>query len=183
NIRTTATCQQCHGEGRFPEKPCTVCQGSGRKMEERTLKINIPAGVYDGALLRLAEKGEAGERATKAGDLLVHVRVAPSREFERRDDDILSTEHVHVLQGILGAEISVKTVHGSEKMKIPPGTESGKVFRIRGKGAPKLGKSGNGDHLVSIILDLPQKISSKERTHYEALAKEAKLKVKEKGFF
>ncbi len=183
NIRTTATCAQCQGEGRTPEKPCKTCSGTGRTKEKRTLRVNIPPGVYDDALLRLGGKGEAGERGTPSGDLLVYIRVTASKDFERDGDNILSTIHIHVLQAILGDDIVVKTVHSTETIKIPPGTQSGKVFRIRYKGAPVLGKNSNGDHLVTIIIDIPKKISTKEKEHYKELAKEAKMNVKEKGFF
>ncbi|MBI5414037.1 molecular chaperone DnaJ [Candidatus Peregrinibacteria bacterium] len=183
NIRTTAMCQECNGEGRIPEKPCSKCSGAGRIWEKRTLKVNIPRGVYDGALLRLSQKGEAGERGAHDGDLLVAVSVAESRDFVREGDNILSTVSIHVLQAILGDEVSIKTVYGEEKIKIPAGTQSGKELRIRGKGAPRLGTNAHGDHIVTITVEIPQKLNSQERGHYEALAKEAKLHLREKGFF
>ena len=183
NIRTTTTCPECRGEGRIPEIPCKTCSGAGRVQQKRTLKVNIPPGVYDGALLRLSGKGESGERGAQHGDLLVQVAVAPSREFTRDGDNILSEHHIHVLQAILGDEASIATAYGEEKIKIPAGTQSEKTFRLRGKGAPILGKNGHGDHLVKVLVDIPEKLSSKEKEQYQELAKEAKLHVKENGFF
>ncbi len=183
SIRTTVACPDCEGEGRTAEKPCPACAGTGRVKEKKTLKVNIPAGVYDGALLRLSGKGEAGEKGMMAGDLLVTVSVAKSRDFERDGDDILSIESVHVLQAILGGDLGVKTAYGEEIIKVPAGTQSGKKFKIRGKGAPRLGGGGKGDHIVTILVTIPEKLTSKEKELYETLVRESKLQEKEKGFF
>jgi molecular chaperone DnaJ len=181
-IQTSRTCPTCNGRGKIPEKECTKCHGSGRVSHRKTVSVHIPAGVFDGALLRIAGKGEAGERGMPYGDLLIRVYVSKSRDFEREGDSILSTVHIHFLQAVLGAEVVVKTVHGEEKIKIPTGTQSGKVFRIRGKGMPKIGRDASGDHLVTIVVDIPEKLSSKERDILEKLAEQMDISVdKEKG--
>ena len=181
-IQTSHTCPNCDGMGKIPEKKCEKCAGSGRVPNKKTISVHIPAGVFDGALLRIAGKGESGEKGMPSGDLLIRVHVAKSREFERDGDSILSTLHIHFLQAILGAEVVVKTVQGEETIKIPSGTQSGKVFRIRGKGMPKIGRDASGDHLVTIIVDIPEKLSTKERGVLEKLASEMNISVnKEKG--
>lgn len=181
-IQTSRVCSTCEGAGKVPEKKCKKCNGSGRIPNKKTVSVHIPAGVFDGALLRIAGKGEAGERGMQAGDLLIRVNVSKSRDFEREGDSVLSTVHIHFLQAVLGAEIAVKTVSGEEKIKIPVGTPSGKVFRIRGKGMPKIGRDAFGDHLVTIVVDIPEKLSAKERETLEKLAEEMKVSVqKDKG--
>lgn len=185
NIQTQRVCPDCHGEGKIPDKKCKVCQGRGHEKQNVTLKIKVPAGIYDGAVLRLNQKGDAGKLGGPAGDLYVHIGVSSHRDFQRQDADIYSEQELHLLQGVLGDEIKVKTIQGDVKLKIPAGTQSGKVFKLKGYGMPRMNSAVKGDHYVKIIIQIPNKLSKKEKELYSDLTKEAGLKIKptEKGFF
>ena len=178
-IQSVGTCKACRGSGRVPRKRCEKCKGEGRVLAESTIKIKIPEGIPDKATIRIPDKGEAGEQGGAYGDLFVHVDVAPSKTFERVKDDIHSTQTIHALQAILGDEVPIKTIHGEAVLKIPAGTPSEAVFRLKGKGV----KRGNtqGDHLVKILVTMPQKLSKHERELYEMLAQETKLNIKPQG--
>ncbi len=184
-IQTAAVCGDCEGAGRKPEKKCHECNGEGRKLKTNVVKVKIPAGIHDQAVIRLAGKGEAGLQGGAYGDLFIHISVAPSKEFERIKDDIYTQHHIHVLQAIMGDEVPIKTVHEVVKLKIPAGTESGKLLRIKGYGVPKVGTESKGDHYVKIIVDIPAKLSGKEKKLYEQLVEESKLDIKpqNKGIF
>lgn len=184
-IQTSATCRTCEGAGKIPEKKCKECSGEGRVLKTSKIKVKIPAGIHDQSVIRLKEKGEAGLQDGPYGDLFVHVSVTPSREFERIKEDIYTTQHIHLLQAVMGDEIPVKTIHGDVKLKIPAGTESGQMFKIKGEGVEKTGAVVKGDHYVKIKVDIPKKLSKKEKQLYEELVKESKLNIKpqNKGFF
>lgn len=183
-IRTSSTCPQCDGEGQVSQNPCGECRGKGSIRASEQLTIRIPAGISDGTTLRLSGKGGAGSRGQSFGDLYVHVTVSSSSEFERKSNDIYGRTKIHFLQAVLGDTVEVKTVHGTVRLEIPAGTQSGQVFRIRDKGAPKLNSSTMGDHYVKIHVDVPKKLSSEERQHYLELAKLAHVSKNEgKGFF
>jgi len=177
-IQTTATCRACEGMGKIPEKKCKKCAGEGRILKTSMIKVRIPAGINDQAVIRLNEKGEAGLMGGPYGDLFVHISVAPSREFERIKDDIYTTQRIHILQAVMGDEIPVKTIHGDVKLKIPAGTESGQMFKVKGYGVEKTGAGAKGDHYVKIKVDIPKKLSRKEKQLYEELVKESKLNIK-----
>jgi len=178
NIQTSAVCQSCQGAGKIPEKKCNTCKGEGRMVKTSTIKVKIPAGIHDQSAIKIQGKGEAGTQGGPYGDLFVHVSVAHNEEFERIKDDIYSKQDIHILQAVMGDEIPVKTVHGYVKLKIPAGTESGQVFKIKEHGAPKMNTETKGDHYVKIIIEIPKKLSKKEKELYEQLAKEAKLNIK-----
>jgi molecular chaperone DnaJ len=184
-IQTRAVCPKCQGDGQVPEKACGNCHGNGSLRSQEDITVRIPAGVSDGTTLRLTGKGGAGMRGHGAGDLYVQINVKPSPEFERRGDNIHTTQKVHVLQAILGDEIEVQTVHGPVRMKIEPGTQSGQTLRIKGKGSPRLNASVTGDHMLTVEVEIPKKLMGSEKEHYEELAKLAKLstKSKDKSFF
>lgn len=184
-IQTRTTCPTCHGDGQIPEKPCTSCHGKGNIRAQEDITVRIPAGVSDGTTLRLSGKGGAGMRGHEAGDLYVQINVKPSSSFERRGENIHTTQKIHVLQAILGDEIEVETVHGPVRMKIEAGTQSGQTLRIKGKGAPRLNSSVIGDHMVTLEVEIPKKLMGTEKEHYQELAKLAKLstKSKDKSFF
>lgn len=177
-IQTASTCEHCGGAGRVPEKKCRECKGDGRVLKNQTIKIKIPAGIHDKAAIRLSGKGETGIKGGPAGDLFAHISVGASREFEREGNDIKTAQEIHLVQAVLGDEVSVKTIHGEVKLKIPAGTESGKVFRLKEYGIPKVGTGEKGDHLMKITVNIPKKLSRREKELYEELAKEAKLNVK-----
>jgi len=176
-IQTASTCEVCEGSGRIPEKKCRVCKGEGRVVKTQNIKIKIPAGIHDKAAIRLSGKGEAGLKGGSAGDLFAHISVSPSQEFEREGDDIKTEQRIHLLQAVLGDEVSVNTIHGEVKLKIPAGTESGTVFKLKGYGVPKINASTKGDHWIKIDVDTPKKINRRERELYEELAKESGLKI------
>ncbi|MFA6457846.1 MAG: molecular chaperone DnaJ [Patescibacteria group bacterium] len=173
-----AVCPDCDGEGKTFEKKCSVCHGTGRARKMEKLKVKIPAGVENGAVIRLAGQGEAGAKGGQAGDLFLQITVEPSREFERRGADIFSTQKINFIEATLGNEIAVKTVHGNVKLKIPAGTQSHTNFKIKNYGAPKLNSSERGDHLVKILVEIPKKLSRKEKELFEKLATEGGVNIR-----
>lgn len=183
-MATSRMCGVCEGVGRVPEKKCTTCHGKGRVRKKERVKVKIPAGIDDGSTIRLSGKGEAGVRGGSHGDLYVHIQVQDHKDFERRGYDIYSEVHIHMVQAVLGDEVEVETVNGVKVLKVPAGTQSGKEFKLSGEGVNRLKSSGTGDHIVKIIVDIPDKVSKKEKEHYRALAEAAGLDVKEKkGWF
>lgn len=181
-MATSSICGECHGEGKVPEKVCTKCHGTTRLRKKERIKVKIPAGVDNGSTIRLSGKGEGGVKGGPSGDLYINLSVEPSKRFFRSGSDIHSEIKIHVLQAILGSEIEVDTLHGKEKIKVPPGTEDGKVFKLTGKGVDK-GVSAQGDHLLKITLEIPSKLSKKEKDLYAQLAEEAGIDVKKSGLF
>lgn len=184
-IQTASMCETCDGAGKRPEKKCRDCKGEGRLLKHQTIKIKIPAGINDKAAIRLSGKGEAGLKGGPAGDLFAHISVTPSSEFERDRDDIKTTHSIHLLQAVLGDEVEIKTIDGTVKLKIPAGTENNKIFKLKDYGVTKVGTTHRGDHYVKIVVEIPKKLSKKERELYEALAEEAKMDIKPqlKGLF
>jgi len=184
-IQTASACQSCAGAGKIPEKKCEECQGAGRELKNTRIKARIPAGIHDQAVIRLSGKGEAGAQAGPQGDLFLHISVSPSQTFERIKNDLYSTQHIHVLQAVMGDEIKLKTVHGEVDLIVPAGTQTGNTLKIKGYGAPKIGSDLKGDHIVKLIVDIPKKLSKKEKEHYNELIKLAKLDIKpqNKGIF
>jgi len=177
-IQTASVCQNCEGAGRIPEKKCQTCKGEGRVLENVTLKAKIPAGIHDQAVLRLSGKGEAGQMGGTHGDLFLHLSVRGSQEFERIKEDIYSTQTLHVLQAIMGDEIKVKTVHGEAELIIPAATQSGAMLKIKNQGVPRVGTSSRGDHYVKIIVEIPKKLTGKERELYKELIEISGLNIK-----
>lgn len=182
-MATAAPCGECHGEGRVHEKKCSVCHGATRIKRDERVKVKIPAGVDNDSTIRLSGKGEAGVLGGASGDLYVHIRVAPSKKFVRNGYDVHTEEHIHLLQAVLGDEIEVEMLQDKLTLKIPDGTQSGKVFRLKEKGIEKLRGTGKGDHYVKIVVDIPAKLSRKERDLYLQLAQEAKISTKKKKGF
>lgn len=184
-IQTSSICGKCHGEGQIPEKKCRVCGGEGRIVKEQNIKIKVPAGIHDKTAIRLTGKGEAGLKGGPTGDLFAHISITPSKEFKRMGNDIHTEKNIHLIQAVLGDEVEIATINGKAALKIPAGTENGKIFRLKGSGVQKVGTDTKGDHFIKIIVNIPQKISKKEKNLYEELAKEAKLDIKpqSKGLF
>jgi molecular chaperone DnaJ len=157
------TCPRCAGTGRIVEHPCHTCGGSGSVRRTREFSVKIPAGVQDGARIKVSGRGEAGSAGAGAGDLYVAVRVTPHRLFGRRGADLTIDLPVSYPEAALGANVDVPTMNGPVTLKVPAGTPNGKTFRLRGKGAPKPRKDGHGDLLVRMQVDIPQKLSREEK--------------------
>ncbi|MFA7682042.1 MAG: molecular chaperone DnaJ [Candidatus Peribacteraceae bacterium] len=162
-IQQSFVCQKCGGSGSIPEKACPKCSGEGRVHERVTFTVDIPAGIHDGQTLRLTGKGNAGKRGAPAGDLYVLIALRPDKRFVRDGDDIRSQITVSVADAILGTQISVPTVHGDVELKIIAGTQPGQILRIRGKGMPVLSSARHGDHYVEVVVEIPKKLSRKEK--------------------
>ena len=157
------TCPTCHGRGTTYAEKCDKCHGVGRVKEEKTISVDIPAGIHSGQALSLQSEGEAGEIGAPAGDLYVNIRVKPHPLFKRQGDDVVSSVEVSFAQAALGDKISVQTLDGNVKMKVPAGTQPGEVFRIRDHGITHLGKWGRGDHLVEVKITVPKKLSREQK--------------------
>jgi molecular chaperone DnaJ len=158
-----ATCDKCRGTGQIISHPCNVCNGTGVTKKHTKLEVKIPAGVDTNSVLRLTGEGEAGERGAPPGDLYVIIRVQPDDIFERRGPDILYKLPVNYSQLVLGDDVSVPTLDGIVKLSIPPGTQSGTVLRLKGRGLPKLKSRGKGDQLVRILLRTPTKLTGEQK--------------------
>ena len=167
DIQQAAPCPKCHGKGKIPEKPCTVCHGKGTTRQSKAVTLKIPAGIDDGATIRLREHGEAVATGQK-GDLYVNVRVQAHKKFTRESDLILSAEHVGMIEAALGTELDVETVDGPVRMKIPAGTQSGTDFKLSGHGVPHLRGGGRGAHIVTIVVDTPTKLSKHQKELLES---------------
>ena len=167
----TVTCDACHGKGKTYTEACEVCRGAGRAQKEETLDIDIPAGIQDGQALSLRGRGAAGEQGAPAGDLFIMVHIKSNTQWIRRGDDIASVIELSYPQVVLGDKVTIVTVDGPVTMKIPAGTQPGEVFRIRSSGVPHLGRHGRGDHLVTVKLRVPKKLSREEKQLVESLAK------------
>lgn len=176
-VRTSRVCDQCGGEGRTPEKPCHTCHGTARIRQTEKIKVKIPGGVNSGSIVRLSGKGNAGVRGGMSGDLYAYINVMPHKTLERDGADVRGEETIYLVQAVLGDTISVETLDGLLKLRIPAGTQSGKVFRVKEHGATRLHGSGRGDHYVKIRVKIPEKLSRKEKELYFALAKESGLKL------
>ncbi len=165
----TQTCPKCAGEGKIVATPCPRCSGQGNIRMPRKISVKVPAGVDTGSQLRVRGEGEQTEAGK--GDLYVMIRVKSHPVFERHGNDLLCEVHVDVSQAILGAELNVPTLGGSVKMKIPAGTQSGKIFRLREKGVPDLRGRGIGDELVRVIVDIPTSLNSGEKKLMQEFAR------------
>jgi molecular chaperone DnaJ len=161
-------CPRCRGNGTVIEDPCPRCHGSGREGRTRRYSVKIPPGVKDGTRIRLKGKGEAGANGGPAGDLFVVTHVEPSPIYERRGADLIVDVPLSPADAALGTEVDVPTPDGPVSMKVPAGSEHGKLLKIKGRGAPKL-KGGKGDVLARLKLEVPKKLSKKQRELYEAL--------------
>jgi molecular chaperone DnaJ len=165
-------CPRCRGNGTVIESPCDQCHGSGRERRTKRYTVKIPAGVKDGTRIKLKGKGEAGYGGAEAGDLYVVTRVEPSRLYRRRGDADLEVDvPVTYPEAALGATVSVPTPDGSVSLKVPSGSQTGKLLKIKGRGAPRLKGSGRGDLVARLNVTVPKKLTKKEREALEALQK------------
>jgi molecular chaperone DnaJ len=164
------TCPQCQGAGRIIDKPCKTCRGNGRRERTSKIKLRIPAGVDSGSRLRSAGNGEAGWRGGPSGDLYVILHVKPHEIFQRDGDDLLCEVPVSFVQAALGTEIEVPTLDGKAAVKVPPGTQPGTMFRLKGKGVKNIQGYGHGDLHVRVSVEVPSQLSSAQRTKLEEFA-------------
>jgi molecular chaperone DnaJ len=160
-------CLKCSGTGQIMEKPCGECRGSGRRPAERKVTVQIPAGIAQEQRIRVTGKGGAGERGNRAGDLYVHIRVAPHELFERHGDDILTTADLTMVQAALGATLSIPTLDGDEDVEFAPGTQPGEVKVLRGKGVSHLNGHGRGDQAISVRVVVPHSLDESQRRMLE----------------
>lgn len=165
------TCSHCRGSGKVIRNACKQCRGEGRVERDKTLEIKIPGGVDTGSRLRITGEGEAGERGAPSGDLYVIVHVKQHKTFERRDANLYCSIPVSFTQAALGAEVSVPTLDGDESLKIPEGTQTGTVFRLKGHGVPVVGSRAKGDLFVAVNIVTPTSLSREQRRLLEELAK------------
>ena len=173
-------CQKCSGEGSIIQTPCPACSGEGRVRESHNIKVKIPAGVDTGSNLRVRGEGEAG--AQSRGDLYVVIEVRPHRIFERHGNDILTEQAISISKAILGGEVEVPTLDGSVKMKVPAGTQSHRVFRLKEKGIPDVHGRGAGDELVRLVVEIPAKLSPRQKELIEEFAKLSGEEIPKDGF-
>lgn len=157
-----STCPQCGGTGETISDPCGTCRGAGRVVKAREIKIKIPAGIEDGITLRVAGEGESGDPGAEAGDLLCDVRIRPHPVFKRAEADVFLVVPISFAQAALGASIEVPTLRGKAELKVPRGTQSQTVLRLKGEGFPKLGGYGKGDQLVEVVVEVPRKLTKEQ---------------------
>jgi molecular chaperone DnaJ len=172
-IVTSATCPKCGGRGQIIASPCTECGGSGRVRKTRKINIKIPQGVEDGQHLKLRGQGDAAPQGGESGDLYVVLNILPHPKFQRLDSDLLMETPISFTQAALGAEVEVPTLNGRAKIKVPAGTQTGTVFRLRGKGMPRMQGVGSGDLHVKVRVKTPSALTERQRQLLEALAAES----------
>ncbi|MCY6354851.1 molecular chaperone DnaJ [Clostridium sp. ZS2-4] len=160
---STATCDKCNGTGKVITDPCSHCHGKGTVRKNKKVKIKIPAGVDTGNVLPLRGQGEPGKNGGPSGDLYINIRVSPHKLFNRKGFDIYIEEHISFGKASLGTELKVPTIDGDVKYKVPSGTQSGTVFRLKGKGVPRVNGHGRGDQYVKIIVDIPKALNEKQK--------------------
>ncbi|MFM9904893.1 MAG: molecular chaperone DnaJ [Pyrinomonadaceae bacterium] len=176
------TCSTCQGKGQIIKSPCNKCRGAGRVEKERTIEIKIPAGVETGSRLRVTGEGEGGVNGGPHGDLFIVLHVAEHEQFERQGANLYSAVPVTFAQAALGADIKVKTLDGEEDLKIPAGTQTGTVFRVKGKGMPNLAARGHGDLFVAATLVTPKSLTKEQRKLLEQLAEIEDMDFSDESF-
>jgi len=176
------TCPNCGGRGQIIKSACQKCRGAGRIEKEKMLEIKIPAGVETGSRLKVVGEGEGGINGGSSGDLFVVIHVAEHEIFERQGANLYSAVPVSFAQAALGAEIEVKTLDGEENLKIPAGTQTGTVFRLKAKGMPALGGRGRGDLFVAVTLITPKTLTKEQRKLLEQLAEIEDIDFQDESF-
>ena len=186
-MQTVTTCPTCNGEGSTVTQKCTACKGDGRVYGEETMAIDIPAGVREGMQLSLSGKGNAGERGGAPGDLIVLIEEEAHAQLHRDGLNVAFDLHISIPDAVFGTQVEVPTIDGRAKIKIPPGTQSGKIFRLKGKGFPNVNSYEKGDQLIQINVWTPQHVSSSEKDMLEKLQHSENFKPKpdknDKSFF
>jgi len=178
---TASACPRCGGLGEVIVTPCEVCSGHGRLIEDRTFQVDVPAGVDSGSTLRLSGRGAVGPRGGGTGDLYVHLRVRPHERYDRVDNDLVTTVHVSIVQAALGTTVTLPTLDGEEELRIPAGTQSGRVFTLRGRGVPAVRGRGRGDLRAELVVDVPTKLTPTQEELMRRLAEELGEPVEPSG--
>ena len=171
---TTSTCGSCRGTGSYIRNPCNLCDGEGREEHNRKIEVTIPAGVHTGSRLRMLGEGEAGEHGSESGNLYIVITVLPHKTFERHGDDLLMSMDVPFVLAALGGEVDVPTLDGDVSLKIPAGTQSEAVFRLKDKGIPDLRSGRKGSQHVKVSIALPKRLNKKQKKLLKDFAKEDK---------
>ena len=161
-FQMVSTCPQCRGTGQIVKNPCPTCHGSGRVPKKRTVTIKVPPGVHEGQGIRVAGEGEPGHNGGPNGDLYVYVRIRPHEFLERDGNDLIAVVPISVTQAALGATIDVPSLDGTRQLRIPPGTQYGSLFRIRGQGLPDVRTGRTGDELVQVTIETPMNLSARQ---------------------
>ena len=184
-FRRVRVCPSCSGSGLVVAHPCGACEGSGRRVEQRELAVEIPPGIHDGQRIRLTGEGHAGPLGARSGDLYVQVRVLPDPRFAREGDDLFSTVDLTITQAALGAKVQVPTLGGDEELEFPAGTQPGEIRVLRGRGMPVLQGFGCGDHRILVNVRVPRKLTDEQRRMLEEfeLAAGADTYRADEGFF
>jgi molecular chaperone DnaJ len=186
-MQTVTTCPTCNGEGSVVTSKCTACKGEGRVYGEETVTLDIPAGVQEGMQLSVGGRGNAGERGGPPGDLIVLIEEETHKELHRDGLNIAFELHISIPDAVFGTQVEVPTIDGRAKIKIPPGTQSGKVFRLKGKGFPAVNSYEKGDQLIHVNVWTPQQVSAEEKMMLEKLGNSPNFKPQpeksEKSFF
>jgi molecular chaperone DnaJ len=184
---STATCPTCHGEGKIVTQKCDVCHGEGRQLQEEVIPINIPAGVADGMQLSMSGKGNVPERGGVPGDLLIQIEEEAHPTLKRDGNNVVYDHYISFVDAALGASIEVPTIEGKAKITLKPGTQSGEILRLRGKGIKDLNGYGKGDQLIYINVWTPKNLSNSEKDLLEKLRTSENFTPNpgknEKGFF
>lgn len=180
NIASSRTCSTCEGEGEIVESPCPKCSGKGSTRKVKTIEVDIPAGIDDGQMIKLSGQGEIGIKGGPRGDIYLIVNIAPHPLFTREGNDIHFEMPITFVQAALGDEIEVPTLDGKVKYKVPEGTQTGTVFRLREKGIPRLRGNSRGDQYVKIVVDVPKKLNETQKDILREFAKECGEEVHER---
>ena len=160
---TTAPCNKCKSTGEFIKEECSECDGTGLVKKTRKIEVDVPKGVEDGMKLRILGEGEAGEKGAEQGNLYVELNIKEHKIFQRDEDDLLLEVPISFAQAALGSEIEIPTLNGKAKLKIPAGTQTNTLFRMRGKGMPHLRDSYHGDQMVKVVVNVPEKLTKKQK--------------------
>ncbi|HEX6193399.1 MAG TPA: DnaJ C-terminal domain-containing protein, partial [Chitinophagaceae bacterium] len=186
-MQTVTTCPTCNGEGTTVTAKCGTCKGEGRVYHEETVSIDIPAGVQEGMQLSITGKGNAGERGGTPGDLIILIEEESHKDLHRDGLNVAFDLHISFTDAVFGTQVEVPTIDGRAKIKIPPGTQSGKIFRLKGKGFPAVNAYEKGDQLIHVNVWTPQHVTAEEKTMLEKLSHSQNFKPhpdkNDKGFF
>ena len=183
-FRMVTTCPNCRGRGSIVRDHCPNCGGTGRTLKKRVVTVKIPAGVHEGQAVRIVGEGEAGDNGAPAGDLHCYIAIKPHSVFTRHNNDLVCQVPVSFTQAALGGTIEIPTLKGKEDFDIPAGTQHGEVFKLKGKGLPDIRSYRNGDEVVQILVEIPKKLTERQKQLLREFAdtEDDKVLPQRKGF-